>query len=200
MKHFIFDMGGVLVKPIPHELVENEISYVKCDTPEFKKYFWDTFYEFEKGTIDTNRFVEIFKNNFNKKGLTTVEYENNYYEIGKKYGGVFENAYEVLKNLKENGCKVYLLSNLHEVSFKDFSSIFDVSIFDKLFLSYKIGLIKPDNNIYKYVINEINDDPREMCFFDDKIENVEAAISNGMNSFQTTGDILEKNVKKAFEL
>lgn len=197
MKHFIFDMGGVLVKPIPHDLVKNEDSYVKCDTEEMKDFFWNTFFEFERGTIDTRGFIDRLQPYFNKKGLTPEEYEQVYYNIGKKYGGVFENAYEMLKQLKDEGYKVYLLSNLHEISFKDFSNNFDVSIFDKLFLSYEIGMLKPESDIYKYVINKIGDEPKEMCFFDDKIENIESAKRNGMNAIQTTGDILDKNISMA---
>lgn len=197
MKHFIFDMGGVLLKPISHDLAENEDSFVKCDTDEMKKFFWDTFFDYERGKINTNQLVEIFQPYFNKKGLTPEEYEQGYYDIGKKFGGPFENAYNSLKKLKEDGYKVYLLSNLHEISFKDFSQNFDVSIFDKLFLSYEIGMLKPEDSIYKYVIDKIGDDPKEMCFFDDKIENVESAKRNGMNAIQTTGNTLENNIKIA---
>lgn len=197
MKHFIFDMGGVLLKPIPHELAENEISYVKCTTPELNKLFWDTFYEFERGNIDTKRLVQTLQPYFNKKDITPEEYEETYFEIGKKYGGVFEGAYTELKKLKDEGYHVYLLSNLHEISFKDFSNLFDISVFDDLFLSYEIGMLKPENEIYKYVIDKIREDPKTMCFFDDKIENVNAAIDNGMNAIQTTGDILAKNINLA---
>lgn len=197
MKHFIFDMGGVLLKPIPHELAENEISYVKCTTPELNKLFWDTFYEFERGKIDTKKLVQILHPYFNKKDITPEEYEKTYFEIGKKYGGVFENAYTELKKLKNEGYHVYLLSNLHEISFKDFSNLFDTSVFDDLFLSYEIGMLKPENEIYKYVIDTIGEDPKTMCFFDDKIENVNAAKANGMNSIQTTGNILVKNINLA---
>ncbi|MBR2708706.1 MAG: HAD-IA family hydrolase [Clostridia bacterium] len=197
MKHFIFDMGGVLVKPIPHELVKDEISYVKCDTEEMKDFFWNTFFEYEKGNLNTKEYVHKLQPYFNKNNITPEEYEKTYYDIGKKYGGTFENAYSELRKLKDEGYKVYLLSNLHEVSFKDFSKIFDTSVFDKLFLSYEIGMIKPDNSIYQYVINKIHDDPKEMCFFDDKLENIESAKRNGMNAIQTTGDILDDNIEFA---
>ena len=199
MKHFIFDMGGVLIKSIPHKFVKDEDSYVKCKTPEEEKSFMNTFIEFEQGIIDVNDFVKLHSQSFNKKGLTAEEYEQCYYDIGKKYGGVFPNTYQLLSRLKDEGNKVYLLSNLHEISFKDFSNMFDTSIFEELFLSYKIHMVKPNKDIYKYVINKIGDDPNNMYFFDDKQENVNAAIDCGINAFKTTGDILEKNIKLAKE-
>ena len=100
MKHFIFDMGGVLLKPIPRELIKREDSYVECTTPKIEKFFWDTFFEYEKGNINTEKFVDILNPYFNKKELTVKEYEKNYIDIGIKYGGVFENAYPLLKNLQ----------------------------------------------------------------------------------------------------
>ena len=84
---------------------------------------------------------------------------------------------------------------MHELSFKDFSKVFDTSIFDKLFLSYEIGLIKPDDEIFRYVIKEIGDNPNNMCFFDDKLENVNSAKRNGMNAIQTTGDTLAEAIE-----
>ena len=195
IKHYIFDMGGVLLKQIPYKLIENEVSFVNCTTPEVEKIFWDNFYEYEKGNINTEKFVKNLRTYFNKKDLTTEEYEQSYFEIGEKYGGVFENAYKYVKKIKDEGNKVYLLSNLHELSFKDFSKVFDTSIFDKLFLSYEIGLIKPDDEIFKYVIKEIGDKPNNMCFFDDKLENVNSAKRNGMNAIQTTGDTLAEAIE-----
>lgn len=37
---------------------------------------------------------------FNKKDLTVMEFEENYYEIRKKYGGIFEDTYNLIKNVK----------------------------------------------------------------------------------------------------
>lgn len=195
IKHYIFDMGGVLLKQIPYKLIENEVSFVNCNTPEVEKIFWDNFYEYEKGNINTKQFVHNLQPYFNKKDITPEEYEQSYFEIGEKYGGVFENAFIEIKKLKDEGNKVYLLSNLHELSFKDFSKVFDTSIFDKLFLSYEIGLIKPDDEIFRYVIKEIGDNPNNMCFFDDKLENVNSAKRNGMNAIQTTGDTLAEAIE-----
>ena len=193
MKHFIFDMGGVLLKPIPNSTIENEDSFVKCNTikeDEFIKIFID----YEKGNINTKEYVKILGPHFNKANLTIEEYEKDYFDIGEKYSGVFKHAYPLIKSLKEDGHKVYLLSNLHELSFKYFSSVFDVSIFDELFLSYKLHMVKPDDDIFEYVIKKINDDPSNMFFFDDKIANVNVAINCGINGLQTTGESLEENI------
>ena len=194
MKHYIFDMGGVILKPIPYDLIKDESSFVNCDTPELEDLFYKNFYKYEKGDINTKEFVYNLQPYFNKKDLTPEEYEESYLDIGKKYGGVFDNAYSEIKKLKEEGNRVYLLSNLHELAFKDFSSLFDTKIFDRLFLSFEIGMIKPNEDIFKYVIKEIDDEPKNMYFFDDKLENVNAAINTGMNAIVTTGSNLKNSI------
>ena len=197
MKYFIFDMGGVLLKTINEDLLKNENSYVKCNTLEEEKFFLNTFIDYEKGNITTSEYVDILGPFFNKKGLTTDEYEKDYYDNGVKYGGAFPNAFSLLNNLKKEGHKIYLLSNLHETSFKDFSKIFDITIFNELFLSFKLHMVKPNKQIFQYVINKIGDNPCNMFFFDDRKENVDTAIECGINAFVTTGEILEKNINLA---
>lgn len=194
MKHFIFDLGGVIAKAIDSESLSKEDFYINRNSEYVERLFSDLFKKYEKGEINTTDFVRIMNPYFNKKNLTAKEFEENYIKVGIKYGGIFYNVENTLKNLKEEGYKIYVLSNLHELTFKDFSNNFNIDIFDELFLSYKIGLLKPDNKIYQYVINKIGDDPKNICFFDDKIKNVEAAIANGMNAILTTGVTLEKNI------
>lgn len=194
MKHFIFDLGGVLQKAISTDDLSEEDFYINCNSEHIKKLFSESFIKYEKGEINTKDFVSIMNPYFNKKNLTVEEYEKNYIEVGIKDELKYDHVEKLLTDLKKEGYKIYLLSNLHELTFKDFSNNFNVDIFDELFLSYKIHLLKPDEAIYKYVVKNIGDEPKNMCFFDDKIKNVEAAVLSGMNSMVTTGLTLEKNI------
>ncbi len=55
-------------------------------------------------------------------------------------------------------------------------------IFDHIFISAEMRLAKPDPRIYQHVINELQQDPLEMIFVDDFIENVVAARAEGLNA------------------
>ena len=55
-------------------------------------------------------------------------------------------------------------------------------LFDHLFISAEINLAKPDDRIYQYVIEELDQPPSEMVFLDDFKENVEAARRNGIQA------------------
>ena len=54
------------------------------------------------------------------------------------------------------------------------------SCFEKVYFSYEIGLRKPDENAFKYVINNHNLNPKKTLFIDDKKENTNVAEQLGL--------------------
>lgn len=54
------------------------------------------------------------------------------------------------------------------------------SCFEKVYFSYEIGIRKPDENAFKYVINNHNLNPKKTFFIDDKKENTEVAAKLGL--------------------
>ncbi len=56
---------------------------------------------------------------------------------------------------------------------------FDTKYFNQTFYSHEIGMVKPNENIYAYVTQQIGCAPSDILFFDDLFDNVEAARSFG---------------------
>lgn len=56
------------------------------------------------------------------------------------------------------------------------------SVFDHIFISAELGLAKPDPEIYKVVIDSLDQDPSELIFIDDFVENVKAAREANLNA------------------
>lgn len=54
------------------------------------------------------------------------------------------------------------------------------SCFEKVYFSYEIGIRKPDENAFKYVINNHNLNPKKTFFIDDKKGNTEVAAKLGL--------------------
>ena len=54
--------------------------------------------------------------------------------------------------------------------------------FDKLYLSYQMGITKPDINIFKRMLEDGNMIPEETLFIDDGLANIEAARSLGLDT------------------
>lgn len=87
---------------------------------------------------------------------------------------------ELIKELKDNGYNLYLLSNIG-LNFHVFNIKVPVfRLFDGLFPSCDYGIIKPEEDVYFTFFRRFSLVPEECLFIDDSIENVEASIKAGM--------------------
>lgn len=66
---------------------------------------------------------------------------------------------------------------------------------DKIFVSYELGLLKPNKAIYQSVLEKLNAKPEEVIFIDDKRENVEAAKSLGINGIVFDRNTISRQIK-----
>ena len=55
---------------------------------------------------------------------------------------------------------------------------------DELYVSYKIGALKPSRRFFEFILDKENVKPEETLFIDDGPKNVEAAKSIGVNTIQ----------------
>ena len=191
MKYFVFDLGGVLSVPMVSKKLYEQIKW-KVSYDEFLDKFNNSAESIKvhKGEISTKEFFEYLKRYMNDN-ITLEEFKNIYVNNNE----FFNDTIETIKKLKNLGYKVYLLSNLKEIDYEKFIKHFDVSIFDEMFLSFKLDMLKPNDDIYQYVINKLNANPENIYFFDDNKENVDGAIRNGINAYLVTGETVKKVVE-----
>jgi putative hydrolase of the HAD superfamily len=81
--------------------------------------------------------------------------------------------------------QVALLSNinvLHHEYLKQYFPVFNV--FHRVFASYELGVVKPDQAIYKKALEELKVSAEDVFYTDDRAELVESAKKLGINSFQ----------------
>jgi putative hydrolase of the HAD superfamily len=60
-------------------------------------------------------------------------------------------------------------------------------LLDRYYFSDELGLVKPDREVFEYVIRDLGVPPRRIAFFDDTAVNVEAAREAGMIAFEVDG-------------
>lgn len=91
---------------------------------------------------------------------------------------------DLLDMLRTKGYKLYYLSNWDKYSYELEKSFFDPILehFDGGIFSFECMLEKPDTEIYYKLINKYGLDASRCIFFDDKVENVDAAVTAGMNA------------------
>ena len=85
---------------------------------------------------------------------------------------------EIIKDLHTK-YKVFLFSNTTEMSNNHNSKTGLYDYFDDLFLSYRLGMKKPDQQIYRKTISLIGCKAEECVFIDDLQVNIAGFLING---------------------
>lgn len=153
-----------------NKLHKYKLTRIK-DYQEFEKV-----YEQMKTDFNLNKsfdeFIDIYKDTFDKV----------YY---------YKNVSEYEKSLKDK-CYIGIFSNLTIFDKERLDKQVDLSKYDYVFLSYEMGLRKPEIEIYNKVQSNLPFKPADILFIDDKLANVESASKIGWNVLQTTGLELDK--------
>jgi putative hydrolase of the HAD superfamily len=160
MAHF----SGVDYKDIPRLLLSSNVTSI-----------------FEEGKISPKDFFLRIKDMLN----LNISYErfmpiwNEVFFLSAKNRSVYN-----LANSLRNNYKIAMLSNiniLHYEYLKEGFPVFD--IFDEIFISCNMGLVKPDPKIYTQVLEALEVLPEEVFYTDDREELVKSAGSLKIKSF-----------------
>ena len=94
--------------------------------------------------------------------------------------------------IKSEVHRSFILSNAWLDARKLFNSIPELKIFEEMIISAEVGMAKPDDRIFLYACDKIGVVASQIVFVDDRAENVEAAITLGMNGivFESTSQTL----------
>lgn len=96
---------------------------------------------------------------------------------------------ELIRELKENGYGIYLLSNAGTPLRTYFPRIPGSDCFDGLLVSSEHRLIKPQHEIYEKLYETFDLIPGECFFIDDSPANIEGALETGMPGVIFRGDV-----------
>lgn len=95
---------------------------------------------------------------------------------------LYKDTTSTLQILKEQGFKIALCSNLAMPYGEQLKKLLP-NVFDALFLSYEIGAIKPEENIYEVIKTYFSCEMSEILFIGDHpVLDVEKPISLGMDA------------------
>ena len=172
-KNIIFDLGNVLLNFKPEEYLKTKIKEDNKVLELHKEIFQsEEWIMLDKGILTEEEAINIIFKNSNENGhLIKLVFEN-WYEILTP----IEESVEILKKLKNANYKIYFLSNFHLLAFEHVTKKYDFfKLFDGGIVSYKENLIKPDEAIYKRIIEEYRIKPEESIFIDDMEANIENA-------------------------
>ena len=94
-----------------------------------------------------------------------------------------EPTVRLIKELKERGYKLYVLSNMSKEYIEFLRKLPVFEYFDEQIVSCEIHLAKPNPQIYQYLLDRCNLAPAETIFIDDRLDNVEVAAELGITPF-----------------
>ena len=188
-KNIIFDLGNVLVKldspgcmnafkALGMEKLTDFVAY-----PEAKKLMG----ELGIGLISTEQFCDAARD----LTQTTVSNHQMIEAANRMLVVIPDEKKRRLLELKSKGYRLFLLSNTIDIHW-DYcvENLFPYQghnvddYFEKVFLSQRLHLSKPDARIYEEVIRQAEIVPEESLFIDDLKENCVAAEKLGIHTFQ----------------
>jgi len=184
LKNIILDLGGVL---LDIDYYKTEKAFIALGFTQFKEMYNQyqsdvVFSQLEKGTISN----EDFYNYLIKVAEGSISRE----QIDNAWNAMLlnfrEESLSFLTQLNEK-YKVYLLSNTNAIHLHAFSHIFKKQtgkkslddFFTKAYYSHYVGLRKPDEDIFEFVLNDAGILAEESLFIDDSFNNINTAKNMG---------------------
>lgn len=180
-------MGNVLIRYTPAQFIQTFTSNTEHQELLLKEIFYSPeWIEYDRGTITKEEIVEKATKQLPDAIHTSVsEVMDTWY---KEMTPITEME-TIIHQLKENGYKIYLLSNVSQDFYRFKEVIPGLDYFDGTFASSDWKSIKPEAEIYQKFFDHFNLDPSECFFIDDLPINIEAAKSQGMDGYIFDGNI-----------
>jgi len=191
----LFDLGGVIVNWHNSWFIQEVSQKFQLQQEELSKEFDKNLTGISTGKINEKEFWYKIGKELESSKLMNFE-ESLLDKIFRKRVSLNNPMIELSKNLSQKGITVGILSNTEHVTYSVVEDLLSLDYFKHKFLSYKIGHLKPEPEIYKYVIDNIPFQKEELFFIDDLKSNVESARSEGIDSVQYSNyDELEKECR-----
>lgn len=186
IKNIVFDFGGVLVDLDQQASMDAFAALGMARVTEYLTLYGHKgpFGRLESGKMD----LASFRNEIRRLFEVSVSDE----EIDRAWGAFLlhipKKKMQMVHELSKK-YRVFLLSNTNPVHAGKLQEFEDAGFplrecFEKIYLSYEIGLSKPGREIFEYVLKDAGLKPEETLFVDDGPANCKTAVEMGMKTMQ----------------
>lgn len=192
-KNIIFDIGNVLLNFSPKEYLSSKFDNPKLvDELYFTIFKSNEWVRLDEGTITPDEAEAIFC-------MGDIEYSSQIKYVMEDWCSMLtpiESSIQILREIKQKGYKLYILSNYHAAAFKISYERNDFfKLFDGMVISSEVKMLKPDSEIYEFLLNKYRLSPSETIFIDDTEKNIDAAGKLGIGTIRfINADALRKNL------
>ncbi len=202
IKNIIFDLGGVILnidydRPIK---AFQALGIIDFNDMYSKMQQSDLFDRFETGSITGRAFISALQQ-LSPKPLQESSIIDAWNAILLDFP---LRRLQILQQLQLH-YNTFLLSNTNEIHEQAFNRLLAQTtgdptlavFFDKIYLSHRIGLRKPDPRAFELILQENKLKAEETLFIDDSIQHIETAAVLGIRTIHmAAGMTMEKDIFK----
>jgi putative hydrolase of the HAD superfamily len=179
----VFDLGGVLAE-VSGVATMRELSGIDSDDELWRRWLHcEWVRRFELGQCTPEAFGEGVVADW-QLPLTGAEFVELFGDwVAQPSDGADELVAETAEHVA-----VAMLSNMNAVHWERSVSTWPlIKRFDHVFMSFQLGMIKPDADVFAHVADTLAIDPQEILFVDDNVINVEGARAAGFQAERVRG-------------
>ena len=202
IKHIIFDLGGVLLN-IDYNLTEK--AFIDAGIKNFPELYGqlqqsDLFDKWEIGLMERAEFISTLQK-ISDTPLTEAQILNAWNAMLLDFP---VRRLQILQQLRLY-YDLFLLSNTNEIHEESFNNILmrahgfpNIGVFfDKVYLSHRVGMRKPNAEIFQRILDDNDLKPEQTLFIDDSPQHIVTAKQLGIQTiFLEKGMTIEKDVFK----
>ncbi len=190
IKNIIFDCGNVLINYDEHYIA----SFFSNDADDIDvlakvamaRKYWDAF---DAGTLTPEAYKEEVKKELPER---LFEAACGICDEWTSHCPPIDGMRALARDISAKGTPVYLLSNFNQRLREETDIVFpELTLFDGLVISGEIGLVKPNAEIYEYILKKYSLIPEECVFIDDNKNNIAACEAAGIVGYLFDGDAVK---------
>jgi len=179
IKNVIFDVGNVLVKWAPHEVIAR--IFPSYDPKVFYQEIRPTWLGLNLGKLTEKEAIALYAKQFKLPESQFLVFMK---EL-KTHQVPIPGSLDLLKKLKALGMNLYSITdNIKEIMEYHRAHSQFIPYFKDIIVSADIGILKPHREIYQHLLNKHKIVAAESVFIDDALINVKGARAVGMHAIQ----------------
>jgi putative hydrolase of the HAD superfamily len=181
IKNIVFDLGNVIVKWAPLDILK--AVFPNQSAEQFYQDIRPIWIQLNLGQITEKEAIILYHNQLNIPKEKAAEMLNAFKTSQLPIPGMLE----LLSVLHEQGAPLYAITdNVKEIIEWHRTHSNFLHYFKDVVVSADIGILKPDQRIYRYLLDKYKLVASETVFIDDVLVNVKGAEAVGMQAFQFT--------------
>lgn len=191
LRALVLDLGEVLVRSQPPELVQRMAETAAVPLPAFQAAYWAHRAEFDRVGSPRRYWDDVLRDA--RSPLSPAARDAARARLGtldaESWTQYREEVWDLAARFRADGRRTAMLSNCGPEVIDRVRAQRDVTrYFDALVISWEVGAIKPEPAIYRIALERLGVAPGEALFVDDRPENVAGAEAVGMEAMLFQGD------------